>query len=95
MRDNRLPIYHAILDQTLKDQIKTFDRVINLLGHFSRATGADPSGSVTDHLEDLYRMLQAGASHWEIHRMIDQFAGDMPREPGKEFEKFKAEFWNE
>jgi hypothetical protein len=75
--------------------MKRFDQVKHLLGHFCRSTGADPSGSVTDQMEDLYEMLQSGATNWELHRMIELFAGNMPAEPGTEFEKFKQEFWDE
>ena len=95
MRDTRLPIYHAIHDHTSKDQTKRFDQVNHLLRHFCRATGADPSGSVTDYMENLNDMLQSGASNWEIHRMIDAFAENMPLEAGTEFDKFKSEFWDE
>lgn len=70
-----------------------FQKVNHLLGHFCRATGYDPTGRVTDNLEELAEMMDTGASNWEIHRMIDVFAGNMAADPGAEFQSFSEKFW--
>lgn len=76
-----------------KARFDLFQRVNQLLSHFCTATGYDPSGMVTDHLEELADMLRDGATQWEIHRMIDTFSENVPAEPGAEFRSFKNEFW--
>jgi hypothetical protein len=72
---------------------KDFIKANHLLGHFCRATGYDPTGSVTHHLGELIDLLKSGATAFEIHRMIDTFAGNLPGESGALFDDFINEFW--
>ncbi len=64
----------------------------HLLGHFCRATGYDPSGSVTVHLTELFELLQSGTKAWDVHRAIDTYSENISVDPENQFNDFMQQF---
>lgn len=83
-----MPIFQAIHAATSKDQMKQFDQANYLLGHFCRATGYDPSGSVTEHLTQLMNLIESGCNAHELHQAIDTYADNLPANPRSKFNDF-------